>query len=257
MKKAVSLTKLFRRGKCMFLAYDQGLEHGPGDFNDDNVDPNYILDIAKNGKFNAVVFQKGIAEKYAREIKKSGVPLILKLNGKTNLVGGEPKSIQLCTVKEAVKLGAAAVGYTIYIGSQFEGEMMREFEQIEREAHSLGMPVVAWIYPRGAGVKDKPKGELLAYACRVGLELGADVVKVHWNSSVKDLAWAVRAAGKCKVVIAGGLKESEKEFLIKVREAIGAGVAGLAVGRNVWQSKSPDKIANKIRAIIWSRAKIL
>src|SRR3989338_9137820 len=103
--KTPSLSKITTKGKALYLAYDQGMEHGPShDFNDKNVDPLYILDIAKKGKFNGVVFQKGIAENYNKEIRKSGVPLILKLNGKTNLFEGEPISPQICSVSLAKKL---------------------------------------------------------------------------------------------------------------------------------------------------------
>ena len=87
-----NLAKLLKKGKALFLAYDQGLEHGPIDFNDKNVNPLYIIDIAKSGGYNALIFHKGIAEKYSQEIKKSKVPLIIKLNGKTCLVKGEPVS---------------------------------------------------------------------------------------------------------------------------------------------------------------------
>ena len=126
--KKISLSKITKKGKAMFLAYDQGLEHGPErDFNDKNVDPLYILDIAKKGKYQGVVFQKGIAEKYQKEIKKSGIPLILKLNGKTSLRKGEPISPVIATVEEALKLGASAVGFTIYIGSEYESKMIEDF----------------------------------------------------------------------------------------------------------------------------------
>ena len=127
----IKLNKNLKQGKAMFLAYDHGLEHGPSDFHDKDADPNYIIDIAKKGKYNAVIFQKGIAEKYNDKIKKSKVPLIIKLNGKTNLFGGEAVSRQICSVKEAIKLGASAVGYTIYIGSKYESVMMKEFDAIE------------------------------------------------------------------------------------------------------------------------------
>src|SRR3989344_3781763 len=100
----ISLNKITKRGRALYLAYDQGMEHGPIDFNDKNVNPLYIIDIAKKGKFSAVIFQKGIAEKYSKEIKKSKVPLIIKLNGKTSLRKGEPLSIQICSVEEALDL---------------------------------------------------------------------------------------------------------------------------------------------------------
>jgi fructose-bisphosphate aldolase, class I len=247
----IKLDKILAKGKALYLAYDQGIEHGPTDFNDKNVDPNYIIKIAREGKFNAVIFQKGIAEKYQAEIKKSKIPLIVKLNGKTSLVKGEPVSRQLCTVDEAVKLGAVAVGYTIYIGSQHENVMLQEFEDIEREAHKKGIPVIAWIYPRGKGVEDKSSAELMAYAARVGLEIGADIIKISYNGNLRDLEWAVKSAGRCKVVVAGGGKKDEVELLEQVKEIMQAGAIGLAVGRNVWQSSKPSEISGKIKKIVF------
>ena len=247
----IKLNKITKKNKALFLAYDQGLEHGPIDFNDKNVNPKYIIEIAKKGKFNAVIFQKGIAEKYNKEIKKSRVPLIVKLNGKTNLVGGEPVSKQLCTVKEALNLGASAVGYTIYIGSKHESSMLREFENIQREAHKKNIPVIAWIYPRGKNVKEKNKKNLMAYAARTGLEIGADIVKIKCEGKLKDLQWAVKNAGKTKIVIAGGIKKNEKELLKQIKDIMKSGCIGLAIGRNIWQSKNPLEITKKIKKIIW------
>jgi len=247
----ISPNKITKKGKALFLAYDQGLEHGPTDFNDKNVDPNFIIDIARKGGYTGIVFQKGIAEKYNKEIKKSKVPLIVKLNGKTNLFKGEPISRQLCTVDEALKLGAKAVGYTVYIGSDYEDEMMQEFENIQREAHVQGIPVITWIYPRGKSVKGKSEKDLMAYACRVGLEIGADIIKIQYNGKVEDLKWAVKSAGKTKVVIAGGVKKNEGDFLKQVKEIMDSGAIGLAIGRNVWQASKPLEITNKIKKIIW------
>lgn len=249
--KKVNLSKLMKKGKTLILAYDQGLEHGPIDFNDKNVDPEYIIEIAKKGEYQAIVFQKGIAEKYQKEIKRSKVPLILKLNGKTKIYKGEPFSPLICTVKEAIKLGANAVGYTIYIGSEYETKMFEEFEKVEKEAHAKGLPVVAWIYPRGKSVKKDTSREMIAYSTRVGLELGADIVKVKYGGNVNDLKWAVKAAGRTKVVIAGGIKKSEKEFLKQIKDVISSGASGLAMGRNIWQSKSPLELTKKIQKIVW------
>jgi fructose-bisphosphate aldolase, class I len=253
MKLKINLNKISKKGKYLFLAYDQGLEHGPTDFNDKNVSPEYIIKIAKENNYSALIFQKGIAEKYSSEIKQSKIPLIVKLNGKTNLVKGDPISRQLCTVEEAIKLGAIAVGYTIYIGSMHESEMLQEFEKIQREAHNKNLPVILWIYPRGKSIKNKPKKELMAYATRTALEIGADIVKIKWEekTTLEDLEWAVKSAGKTKVVIAGGSKKNEKQFLQQVKDLMKAGCAGLAIGRNVWQSKNPDKISKKLKKIVF------
>jgi len=177
--------------------------------------------------------------------------MIIKLNGKTNLVKGDPISVQLCSVSEAIKLGAKAVGYTIYIGSIHEAEMFKEFEKIEREAHSKKIPVIAWIYPRGKGIKGKSEKELMAYAARTGLEIGADIVKLQYDGKVKDFQWAVKSAGKTKIVVAGGVKKDKILFLKQVKEIMSSGAIGLAIGRNVWQDKNPLEITKKIKKVIW------
>jgi fructose-bisphosphate aldolase, class I len=248
----VSLKKITTKGKALYLAYDQGLEHGPeSDFNDKNVDPLYVLNIAKKGKFNGLVFHKGIAEKYQKEIKKSKVPLILKLNGKTKFKGGEPYSATIATVQEAIKLNAVAIGFTIYIGSEFESKMITEFEAIQKEAHKHNLPVIVWMYPRGKSVKNDTSREMTAYAARVALEIGADIVKLKYSGNKKDLAWAVRSAGRTKLVTAGGSRKTEKEFLSQVKEIKEAGAIGLAIGRNIWQSENPLQLTKKIKKILW------
>lgn len=262
----IDLSKITTNGKALFLAYDQGMEHGTADFDDENVDPNYILGIAIEGKYNALIFQKGVAEKYYPSASHSAraqaegsgqvssVPLILKLNGKTNLVEGvDPYSPLLCTVSEALGLGAIAVGYTIYVGSEFESKMTSEFSQVVREAHQKNIPVIGWMYPRGKSLAGKDEKELIAYAARMGLELGADVVKVKYPGSLEALKWVVEAAGKIKVVVSGGAKEEEETFLSMVKTVMEAGAIGMAVGRNVWQSKDPIGMTEKLKEIIFSR----
>lgn len=249
----ISLDSITTNKKALFLAYDQGLEHGPSDFNDDNVDPNYILSIGMEGDFNGVILQKGIAEKYYDSSLKNKIPLIVKLNGKTNLEEGrDPYAPQLCTVEEAVVLGAVAVGYTVYVGSEFEDKMFSEFAQIEREAHEKGMPVIGWMYPRGRGTKGKSDEELTAYAARIGLELGADIVKIKYPGTKEALEKAVKAAGETKVVVSGGVKDNEHEFLHVVQTVMEAGAIGMAVGRNIWQHKDPLGITEKVKQLVMS-----
>lgn len=230
----------------LLLAYDQGLEHGPIDFNNKSIDPSYIIDLAQKANFDGIILQKGIAEKYWN----NQLPLIIKLNGKTRLAQGEPLSIQVCSVKEAKELGAIAVGYTIYIGSEYEPAMLKEFGRIEQEAEELGLAVIAWMYPRGRAVKEPNSSETIAYAARVGLELGADYVKINYPGSIKALHWAIQSAGKTGVLVAGGSKLAEAQFLRRAKDIKSAGAAGLAVGRNVWQAKEPLKIAQALREIV-------
>ncbi|MBU4466525.1 aldolase [Patescibacteria group bacterium] len=249
----VSLDKITKNGKAIFLAYDQGLELGPDDVGQIAIDPNFILQIAEQGGYNGIILQKGIAEKYYSK-EKYQVPLILKLNGKTELSSGDPISRQVCSVKEALSLGAAAVGYTIYIGSEHESIMMAEFGKIVEQARPLKLPVIAWCYPRGKSINNTAEAapDNVIYAARVGLELGADIVKIKYCGSQSCFARAVKAAGKTKVMMAGGPKVNEKKFLERVRNVMAAGAIGIVAGRNVWLDKEPLKITEEIKKIVFN-----
>ena len=243
----MSMAVFLENNRGLLLAYDQGLEHGPTDFNERNVDPAFIMELAAAGRFNGVVFQKGLAEKYY----DGRVPLVLKVNGKTNLVKGEPVSRQICSVDHASKIGAKAVGYTIYAGSAHESIMLEEFGRIQEEAHKLKMAAIAWIYPRGEAIKNDTAPEIIAYAARTGLEVGADAVKIKYTGDVESFKWAVRSAGKTRVFMSGGPKApSEADFLKQVRGCLDAGAAGVAVGRNVWQSLDPLRMARVLRSLV-------
>ena len=120
------IKELLKNNKGVFLALDHGLEHGPKDFNQRTIDAEYVFNIAKEGKYNALILQKGLAMKYYDSYRYK-IPLILKLNGKTTMPKGlQPYSPQLCSVSKAIKLGADAVGYTIFYGSPFEREILKE-----------------------------------------------------------------------------------------------------------------------------------
>lgn len=238
--------KLFTKGRTVILAYDQGLEHGPKDFSGKNANPSYILDIAKKAKLNAIILQKGVAEKY---YTKEDVPLILKLNGKTSLFKGEPISRQICSVREAKELGAFAVGYTIYIGSSHESLMLHEFSKIQEEAHKLGMPVIAWMYPRGKSVKEVTP-EIIEYAARIGLEIGADFVKIPFTNK-EHFKKVVKEAGRCYVLALGGKKTTKKKILKEAKDVWESGAVGMAIGRNIWESSDPVGVAKEIKQIFY------
>lgn len=248
------LVPLLKKDKAFFLAYDHGFEHGGEDFDAKNSDPEFILDLAVRGHFTAVILQKGLAEKYYYNTPYSAqIPLIVKLNGKTNIVKTvEPYSAQNCSVKYAKMLGAKGVGYTIYLGSEFEAEMLETFGQIQEEAHNLNMAAIAWIYPRGKNVLLPESPEMLKYAARLGSELGADMIKLKYSGDKKSFAEAVKLAGKTKVVLSGGRKETREDFCKAVEEIMAAGGTGVAVGRNVWQDDKPLDMAEKLSQIIWS-----
>ena len=239
-----------KNGKVMLLAYDQGFEHGPVDFDDKSVDPDYIMEISRNGDFSGLVLHEGLAARYYD--KKVDVPLILKLNGKTSFQSEEPLSLQLCTVKKAAELGAVGVGYTIYIGSQFEEQMLEEFSRLEDEAHERGMIVIAWTYPRGKKVFGRENDrDVVAYGARLALELNADFVKAPYTGDSESFAWAVRAAGKTGVLAQGGKKMDWSNLEEEVAGAMQAGAAGIAIGRNIWQDPNPNEVSKKLAEIVY------
>lgn len=272
------LERIAPRGRAMILAYDQGFEHGPRDFKDNpqSSDPSYIIRLAQQGGFSGVVLHAGIAEKYQKTIKEAKIPLILKLNGRSELyTGDDPYSPQLYSVKDAISLGAAAVGYTVYSGSKYENQMNQEFAQIIREAHQKGIPAVGWMYPRGRSLKEgvSPTSEMaiqekkeaqedslaidetpsiVAYGARIGMELGADMVKIKYTGSVESFRWVVQCARPTLVVMSGGHKtKTDQEFLERVKDILKAGAIGIAVGRNVWQRENALEIAHQLHQIIF------
>ncbi len=234
----------------IYLAYDHGMEHGPTDFNDRNISPAFVIDLAKKAEVDALVLLKGAARKYYNN--HVGVPLILKLNQKTKLCGGEPLSTQTCSVKEAIALGAAAVGYTVYAGSRYEHVMLKEFGKIEEEAHKYGIPVIMWSYPRGRTINDDEAPDIIAYAARVAFEMGADIVKLKYPNNDSKLNWVVKAADTTKVFLSGGSIVDGSTLEARVSQVIGAGFSGVAVGRNIFQSDNPLERIKRLKEIIKS-----
>jgi class I fructose-bisphosphate aldolase len=154
------------------------------------------------------------------------------------------------SVDYATEMGADAIGFTLYGGSNYEIDMAEEFRDVQEAARSHDLPVVMWSYPRGQGVKNDTKDEVIAYASRLALELGADVAKVKYPGSRKGMKWAIDAAGPTKVVMSGGSKTSERSFLESVKSVLDAGGAGLAVGRNVWQRENSMEMLDALEALI-------
>src|SRR3972149_8500944 len=204
-------------GRFAFLAYDKGLEHGPADFrpNPPSASPRFILELARDYGYSAVVFQQGVA--LATQGVYPEVLRLIKLNGRANLYKGEPDSHLLCSVEFAVRaLGARAVGYTLYPGSEQEGRMFAEFAQVVRDARSWEVPVVAWVYPRGKAVPNDTAPEVIAYATRIAFELGADIAKVKWSGDRESFRWACEAAQTTRVVLSGGVKTEDPGAFLNV-----------------------------------------
>ncbi|NQZ84998.1 MAG: fructose-bisphosphate aldolase [Nanoarchaeales archaeon] len=247
-----AMKKLETKGKSLFLAQDQGFEHGPYELEGKTGDPDYIFEIAEKGKVDAFICQKGLAEMYGESYNTN---IMLKVNGKVNPkselgLDGDPHPAVTCSVRKAVDIGAKAIGFTNFVGSIHQKQIMEEFRVIQEDAHDFGLPVAMWVYPRGKKVKNPNSGENLAYGARLGHTLGADYLKMPFNGNVKDFKEQIRMAAKSKVVMSGGPKaNSTKEFLKQVETVTECGGQGFAIGRNIWQHENPLAVIKAIRDI--------
>ena len=196
--------------------------------------------------------QKGIAETYHEKFEDD-VNLLVKLNGTSDLWDPEDYYSPLnCTVKYAVEeLGADAVGFTMYAGSDYEARMFEDFRKVQEEAARYDVPLVMWAYPRGRPIKNDRKTSTIAYAARIGLELGADMVKCKYPGSQQDWEQIESQAGEIKTVMSGGSKRSDERFIEDVQSTLDAGGNGLAVGRNIFQRENPEELLNKLEEVIF------
>ena len=256
-------------GRLMLFAGDQKMEHLNDDFYGEGIpaddgDPEHLFRIASQGKVGVFAAQLGLITRYAMDYPE--IPYLVKMNSKTHLVGvsqKDPVSRQLWSVGQLVDICAendikiAGIGYTIYLGSENEAEMLTEAASLINDAHFHGLVTVLWIYPRGKAVKDEKDPHLIAGAAGVAACLGSDFVKVNapkkdGKSGAELLQEAVQAAGRTKVVCAGGSSTSEEKFLSELYDQIHVGGAsGNATGRNIHQKPLDEaiKFCNAIYAI--------
>jgi fructose-bisphosphate aldolase/6-deoxy-5-ketofructose 1-phosphate synthase len=263
-------------GRLMLFAGDQKVEHlnddffGPGIAPEDN-DPEHLFMIASRGKIGAYATQMGLIAKYGSDYPE--VPYLVKLNSRTNLVKtreADPFSSQWLDVQQVEDfriesdLKILGVGYTVYLGSDHEAEILHQAAQLVYEAHRLGYVTVLWMYPRGRAVKDEKDPHLIAGAAGVAAALGSDFAKVNYPEkpgfeSSEVFKEAVQAAGRTKVVCAGGASLDVKTFLQRLHDQIHiSGAAGNATGRNIHQKPLDEAVrfCNAIYAITVEEASV-
>jgi len=255
-------------GHLMLFAGDQKIEHLNGDMYGegihlDDADPEHLFRIASQAKIGVFATQRGLAALYGADYKD--VPYLIKINSKTNLVKTDqrdPYNGRISDVAEVVEfqknsgMNILAVGYTIYLGSEYEDVMLKDASKVVYEAHKHGLLSVLWIYPRGKAVKDEKDPHLIAGATGVAACLGADFVKINYpkkegEESKEIFKEAVHAAGRTHVVCAGGSSTDVRVFLQRLHDQIESGARGNATGRNIHQKSLEEavKMCNAISAI--------
>ena len=267
MRNYMSITK--ESGRLMLFAGDQKVEHLNDDFcgkeiHPDDRDPEHLFRIASRARIGVFATQLGLIARYGMDYQD--VPYLVKLNSKTHLVKttqSDPFNNQWLDVHHVAAfrinsgLNILGVGYTIYLGSNYEAEMLSQAAQIVYSAHQYGLVTVLWIYPRGKAVTDEKGPHLIAGATGVAACIGADFVKVNYPKkagceSSEIFKEAVLAAGRTKVVCAGGSSDDVESFLRRLYDQIHvSGAAGNATGRNIHQKSLNDAIrmCNAVYAI--------
>lgn len=256
-------------GRLMLFAGDQKVEHLNDDFYGEGVavednDPEHLFRIAHQGKIGVFATQLGLIARYGMDYMD--VPYLVKINSKSNLIPTEQMDpfsnqwydvTQVADFRDNSKLKILGVGYTIYLGSEYEADMLAQAAQIVYDAHQYGMLTVLWIYPRGTAVADERDPHLIAGATGVSACLNADFVKVNYPkkegfASADVFKEAVIAAGRTKIVCAGGSSDEPKVFLEKLYDQIHiSGAMGNATGRNIHQKPLDEavRMCNAIYAI--------
>jgi len=276
--------RLAGTGKLVILPVDQGFEHGPARsfaVNPAGYDPTYHAQLAVEAGCNAYAAPYGFIQQVAHEYA-GRIPLILKVNSHDTLHDeNDPAPAQTSSVKDALRLGCAAIGFTIYPGSANWKGMYEQLRMLAEEARDHGLAVVVWSYPRGSGLsKDGETAiDVVAYAAQIAAQLGAHIIKVKLPSDhleqdaakkvytservpIATLAERVRHvmqasfAGRRIVVFSGGGKKGEESIYDEARAIRDGGGNGSIIGRNSFQRPKADaiKFLHKIMDIYAGKA---
>ncbi len=226
--KQIRMERIINRntGRTVIVPMDHGISVGPID---GLIDIQETIQRVVEGGANAIVEHKGLVGAGHRK-KGKDIGLIIHLSASTSLAPFPNAKTLVCSVEEAIKLGADAISIHVNLGDGQEKEMLEDFGRVSYEARTWGMPLLAMIYPRGEKIKDEYDVEVVKHAARVGNEMGADLVKVSYTGSVETFKEVVTGCA-VPVVIAGGPRmNSDREILEMVKGSIDAGGAGLSIG---------------------------
>lgn len=263
LARMMNTGRLAGTGKFVILPVDQGFEHGPARSfapNPPGYDPRYHVELAIDAGCNAYAAPLGFIEAIAADYA-GAIPLILKLNNSDGMLKtDDPAPAVTASVETALRLGCAAIGYTIYPGSSERNAMYEALAELTEEAKAVGLAVVVWSYPRGSSLsKDGETGiDISAYAAQVAAQLGAHVIKVKPSTAHLEHADAKKVyesqqipvatlaertkhvidsafAGRRIVIFSGGPAKGDAEVLAEIRELAAGGAYGSIVGRNAFQ----------------------
>jgi fructose-bisphosphate aldolase / 2-amino-3,7-dideoxy-D-threo-hept-6-ulosonate synthase len=211
-----------------------------------------ITDQLVKGNVDAILVHKGIA----KNIDVGDAGLIVMLSGMSNLTPNVNGKVQVCSVQEAIRIGADAVSVHVNVGAQDEDKMLQNLGKVSNECDIYGIPLLAMMYPRGPKIQNEHAPEVVAHAARIGAELGADIIKTNYTGTIETFKDVIESC-QVPVVIAGGTKcKTLEEILQTTFDSMKAGAAGISIGRNVFQCDAPTQIVKALSAIVHQNASV-
>jgi fructose-bisphosphate aldolase/2-amino-3,7-dideoxy-D-threo-hept-6-ulosonate synthase len=233
--KEIRIERIMDRntGKTVIIPMDHGFTLGQID---GLLDMTWIISQVSEGGANGIVLHKGLVKRGHRRHGRD-IGLIVHLSASTSLNPDPNDKVLVCTVEEAVALGADAVSIHINLGAPNESKMLESAGKIVKDCNRWGMPLLVMIYPRGKGI-DSFSPQAVGHCVRVAEELGADLIKTNYPGDQEAFAKIVKACS-VPVLVAGGEKAGDLESLQTIREAVHAGGAGVCMGRNAFQRDNP------------------
>ncbi len=252
--KQIRIERIINRDtrRSVIVPMDHGTTIGPIPGLEDMRDT-----VAKvvNGGANAILMHKGMVTAGHRGGGRD-IGLIVHLSAGTALSPNPNTKVPVCTVEEAIKLGADAVSIHVNIGAEMDADMLRDFGEVSNACMTWGMPLLAMVYTRGPKIESEYHVKYVKHAARLGAELGADIVKVNYTGSPESFREVI-AGCPVPVVIAGGEKvETDKELLQMVAGSLEAGGAGASIGRNAFQHADPEGMVRAISMVVHEGASV-
>lgn len=231
-------------GRAVIIPMDHGFTMGQID---GLLNMSETISRISDGGANAIILHKGMVKAGHRRHGRD-IGLIVHLSASTSLNPDPNDKVLVCTVEEAIALGADAVSIHINLGAPNESKMLEAAGEISRDCTRWGMPLLIMIYARGQGV-DGSSPAAVGHCVRVAEELGADLIKTTYTGDPVSFARIVKACS-VPVLIAGGEKAGDLETLEAIRDSVAAGGAGVCVGRNAFQREQPREFVHAVCSVV-------
>lgn len=246
--KSIRLRRIFseKTGRTVIVPLDHGVTIGP--VNGISKIDNCIEKVLKGGA-NGVILHKGMINQ-AVPFFNGHNSVIIHMSASTNIGNNLMNKVSVCSVQEAICIGADAVSIHINFGSDFEHEQIKEFAKISKECYMYGIPLMVMAYVRGKTIINEYDAKKVAHATRIAAELGADFVKCDYTGDPESFSYVIEGCHIPVVIAGGNIKESTKDLIYMVYDAIKTGAAGISIGRNIFEFKYPELLTKVLVKLV-------